>query len=514
VVRHILLGRGASWEQLAAPTISRDFMRFYSSTLLTAASLAAFLVLPGTKPPGPNAVATATVDTALARMGGADALRRIERSRFETVTLWHRQTFENRPFADVVGSYELGSDLRDYTLKAWRNTRRFVGPAGMQEITDIARDTVSIRNMPRAAGAPPTWGPLSIAYVDERDELFAFTPERLLLVASSATDARLLSDSTIDGKAYGRVAATIHRYPATIFTRRSDGFLAMVRYRAAQPNDFGLAPFGDMEVEVWYSRWAKLPLAGTGGIAYPMQWDIKRAGHPYKRITLLGARFNQPTMVDSFAVSDALRSAYFVTASRAMWDLPMDSAKIIDQRFAMFGQAGPSTGAVKLGRQWVLLETSAVPSRVDAEQKWLERADPGTRIGAGIVTTAGATRGGIAWLARHRLPVYVPPGASRGATTVLGNWKQPTSALTVVDRGRWLRIDGDSMWVESVDLPDSPGAMVVYVPSLRWMYSAMAAAPLQLDLLMTRAALRKWNVERIGSVRAIVGPAPARTADR
>ena len=53
-------------------------------------------------------------------------LERIERVRFEMMTLWQRMTFDTRP-SDLIGTYELHSDLRNYSLVAWRNTRRFVG---------------------------------------------------------------------------------------------------------------------------------------------------------------------------------------------------------------------------------------------------------------------------------------------------------------------------------------------------------------------------------------------------
>ena len=82
---------------------------------------------------------------------------------------------------------------------------------------------------------------------------------------------------------------------------------AFVRYVAAQPNDFGLAPYGAMEVELWYGQWRSVALAGTSGVRYPTQWDISRIGRPYKRITILSARFDVASSPDSFAVSDELR---------------------------------------------------------------------------------------------------------------------------------------------------------------------------------------------------------------
>ena len=72
----------------------------------------------------------------------------------------------------------------------------------------------------------------------------------------------------------------------------------------------------------------------------------------------------------------------------------------------------------------------------------------------------------------------------------------------------------DSLWVESIDYPDMPGALIAYVPSLRWVYSSAAALPLNFDLLVARARARGWTVERVGTLRSLTQPFPARTASR
>jgi hypothetical protein len=80
--------------------------------------------------------------------------------------------------------------------------------------------------------------------------------------------------------------------------------------------------------------------------------------------------------------------------------------------------------------------------------------------------------------------------------------------VSAVNRGRWLLADRDSLWVEPIDLPDAPGSLVAYVPSLSWVYSAAASGPLQLDMILARAKAKGWHVTRYGSARAIVTPLP------
>jgi len=444
--------------------------------------------------------AEALLDSAMTRMGGADALRHITRARLEMMTQWQRISFDERPYVDAP-SYERHSELRDYTIPAWRNTRRFVGAGPLREMTDVVSDSVSIRLLPSANG----WSPLSIAYVDERREVFAFSPERVLVLARDGGESRVLSDTSVGGIAHARIAARVDGFPTTLFIRRPDGLLAMARYRASQFNDFGLAPWGEMEVELWYSRWQRT----ASGVSIPTQWDVRRVGRPYKRLTVLSASFDVAASPDSFAISDSLRSAFMATANKPMWDASMDSARVIDDRFAVFGQPGFSMGAVKVGGSWLLLESSSVPSKTAREVAWLSKATSG-RVAGAVLTLPNAGMAGTAWVAEQKLPLYVAPGARMSSNVVLRNWRQAPAAATIVTRGRWLRLDGDSLWAEPVDLPDAIGALVLYAPSAKWLYSGPAAGPLQIDALLGLARSRGWVVERIGSARGIVAAVPGR----
>jgi hypothetical protein len=462
-----------------------------------AAGIAAAAAAAAATGTAPDPRAVAVVDTAIARMGGADVLGRIQRVRFELLTQWQRTSFANQPYADQP-SYELHSDVRDYTIPAWRNTRRFQLVGTPRPITDIVRDSVAIRQINGA------WAPLNVAYVDERRELFTFAADRLVLLARAAPDLAMAADTTIGGLPHARVTATVAGFPATLFFRRGDGLLAMARYRAAQPNDFGLVPWGVMDVELWYSRWQRLP----SGAVLPHQWDTRRVGQPYKRITVLAAAFDTVATADSFAVSDSLRRAFFATANRPMHDLPLDSARVVEPRLATFGAFGAPSGAVKLGRQWMLLEPGQAALSVERAAAWLARTDSGATLGGALVTTPTPANGGAEWLAARRVPMHAGPGAMPFLQKILANHGRPASAATAISRGRWIRADGDSLWVEPIDLPDAAGALLVYVPSLRWAYAGMAAGPLQRDFVLARIRERGWAVERLGTLRAIATPLP------
>ncbi|MEO7455240.1 MAG: MBL fold metallo-hydrolase [Gemmatimonadaceae bacterium] len=447
----------------------------------------------------------AVLDTAIARMGGADSLRAIQRARFEMLTQWQRTAFDGRPYADQP-NYEQHSELRDYTIDAWRNSRRFGFAANAPQIADVVRDTVAIRRSPGGPGgvaspgiaAPGQWAPLNIAYVQEKNELFAVAPERLLLGARSARDLRALPDTSIAGAAHARVSATVGGFPMTIFVRRSTGFLTMARFTTNEDADFGLTPWGDMEVEYWYSSWRRYP----NGLVYPAQFDVRRVGTPYKRMSILSATFNPAAMPDSFAVSDSLRSAWYATSRKAMHDVPFDSAKFIgDGHFATFGAPGAPAGAVKVGSKWVMLEGGQAPMSAERASAFL-----GGAPAAAFVTIPSTGSGGAAWLATHGATVHVAPGAAPFVKRVFRGQHAGSAKADVVSSGRWIRIAGDSVRVEPVDLADAPGAMVVYVPSLEYVYSGLAALPHHMDRVRALAKARGWKVTRWGNARSVLVP--------
>jgi hypothetical protein len=329
-------------------------------------------------------------------------------------------------------------------------------------------------------------------------------PERLLLAAREARDLRPLSDTSIAGATHARVAATVEGFPVTLFVSRSTGFPTAVRFRTAEPNDFGLVPYGEMPVEFWYSGWRKQP----SGIVYPYQWDVRRLGQPYKRMTVMGATFNPPATPDSFAVSDSLRGAFLATARRPMHDVPLDSARLVEGRFASFGAPGSPVGAVKIGRQWLLLETGQAPLSVERAVTWLGKVDSASRIGAALVTIPATGNGGTAWLVSRGVSVRSAPGAMPFLEAVLRGHATPPRGLSAVTRAQWMHLDGDSLWVEPIDLPDASGALLAYVPSLEWVYSGLAANAVNLDQILNRARARGWKVSRVGSARGVATPLP------
>jgi hypothetical protein len=463
----------------------------------------------------PPPSAASIVDTAIARMGGASTLQSIKTARYHMALQWLNPTFDARPFRDAPG-YEFDTDYRDYGARIWRNARRFANGGGWLEYLDLVVDTVAARqganlskSIPTPAGVIDGWAPLDIAYIDERRELFALTPDRLLLDLASATNLKARADTVIAGIRHHAVSGTVEGFPMIAYFREADGMLALARYHADESNDYGLAPWGPMDVEVWYSVWHD---DGSGRLYMPFQWDVARFGKPYKRITVLDVAFDSTMAADSVGLPTSVRDAYLKYARKPMADLPLDSARIsADGRIALFNTGGAPRAAVKFGKEWLLIEPGNLPLNAERAAAWLAEHDKGTRVSGAVIGREWPS-GGAAWVARSKLPIYLSPTDAQGLRTTLGNFGVPSTTMHVVDAGTWIRTAAsprDSVWVEPIDVPSTRRAVLIYVPSMKWVYSSGIVGKLDQEFVERLIASRKWSVERIGTLQLPAGAAAA-----
>jgi hypothetical protein len=458
--------------------------------------------------------AAAIVDTAIARMGGFSVLQGIKTVRYAMAIQWLNTSFDARPYSDGP-NYELDTDYRDYSQRIWRNDRRFPNGTSWLEYLDLVVDTVAARRAPGLTKSIPTpagvidgWAPLDIAYIDERRELFALTPDRLVLALKDAKNLSSHGDTMIAGIRHSTVSGTVEGYPMTAYFRQSDGLLALARYHADESNDYGLAPWGPMDVEVWYSGWQR---DNSNRVYMPFQWDVARIGRAYKRISVLDVAFDSTMPPDSLALSASVRDGYLKYARKAMADLPYDSAKLTaDGRMALFRTAGAPRAAVKVGAEWLLLEPGNLPLNAERASSWLAQHDNGARVSGAVIGREWPS-GGAAWVAKSKLPIYAAPSDVQALSASLRNYGAPATAIRNVTSGQWIRSAAtarDSAWVEPIDFPDAPRALLIYVPSMKWVYSSGLSGALEMEIMKQRIAERGWSVERIGSVQSPVGKSP------
>jgi hypothetical protein len=257
-----------------------------------------------------------------------------------------------------------------------------------------------------------------------------------------------------------------------------------------------------MDVEVWYHQWRTFP----PGISIPTQWSVRRAGSPYKRMTVESADFAPDIEDGLFDVSDELRAAYEAEANRPMHDVPVDSGRVVQDRLVELWGFGNARGAVRMGDGWWLLEAGQGPLNFDRGRAWVE-AETGQPVTGVLATLTRTGNGGVAGAAVADVPMVAGRGAEPFVRTMLANRGLGGTPFQIVPaQGMWLVAGADSLWVETMDLPNSRGATLAWYPALGWLYAPAVQTPLDLRLVMLRARKRGWPVELLGTSSALMRP--------
>lgn len=436
--------------------------------------------------------ARALITRAANHLGGLAALGGVRTLRMQYVTHWYRPSFEaNASGIANAGSLELNVDTRDYTRPAWRQYRgNVVAGATAPAITNIVADTVAITQTPRG----PI--PLNATYLAERSELFLMAMERLLPALDSlarAGGALALRDTTVGGTRLHGLRAPIDGREVTLWLD-DNAFIAGVRVRGAQPWDFGLAGYGTMDVDAWLAQWRM-----AGGVAFPGHIRILRVGQPYKELFIQSIDVNPAVAADSFSVSDSMRAVFVATSRKAMFDVPIPAVRLDSNGVAAFGPPQVMQGALRLKDGWLVIGAGA-------DSLVMRRAAEalGPARGAVAVTTASlSVAGGAPAADRLGFDIIVPTGAQALVRAAYRQQASTPKRLKQVNAGAWQMIAGDSVWIEPVQVPDFPGASLIWVPRLSYAYLATGPGAMQTRAGLAQLDKRGFRPTRIGTVRAL-----------
>jgi len=438
----------------------------------------------------------ALVRAAADHLGGLAALSGIRTVRLEYVTHWYRPSFA--PTVSGIanaGSLEFNVDTRDYSRPAWRQLRGGRPTATPAPgITNLVVDSVAIAITPRGEL------PLNATYLAERDEVFLQAPERLLpLLDSLARHGGTLTrrDTVIADVPLIGLGATFGARETTLWLDRS-AFVVGIRVRAAQPLDFGLAAYGVMNVDAWFSQWR-----GANGVMFPGHIRIRRAGEPYKELFVQAIAVNPTVPADSFAVSDSARAGFAASGARAMFDVPIPPARPDTLGIVTFGPPQVMQGAVRLRDGWLFVGAGA-------DSLVMRRAVEATGAVRGAVivpSTTAAAAGGAPAAERLGLDVLVPAGTMGLVRAIYRQQGLPMRRVVGIDEGAWQVIAGDSVWVEPVAVPDVPGATLIWVPRLHWAYLSVGAGVMQTRAALALLERRGFQAAHLGTVRAMSRPA-------
>ena len=348
----------------------------------------------------PDPAAHRLVETAVQRMGGETALRGLATLRLETVGYRNLLEQSERPEGPWIPQIEKTTEIWDTPKGRWAETT--VGAVADEEYT--LRTTVADGSAARQYGE--SWLPAGRGVILEAREWMALSPQQILLSALGAEDLRREADVVFQGVPNHVVSFGAGEQKRRVLLNAQTGFLTAVETTRAYPDDLYWQVWGDVLTRVSYSYWDLRP----GLLFYPMQWDVERAGRPWRALTISKLEPGFAPSAQDFVIPEEQKKAY---ASRnvPLDDQPLGNPKRPAVEIAPGVVFIPGSWGIGLVRQSdgiVILEapiSNGYSARVIEEAK---RRFPNLPIKA-VVTTSDSWPhfGGIREYVARGIPVYL-----------------------------------------------------------------------------------------------------------
>lgn len=349
--------------------------------------------------------AKALVHEGLAQMGGESTVRAMHTVRFKAVG--HRNMLEQseRPEGPFIIEYHQVSESRDFTaVSIRREVELKVATQPKFEIVTIVNGDAAIMSF----GGPA--GPGSPGTVQTAQEDLDLGPERIFLTALEASDLHTEADTVMQSVPHHVIAFTWQHTPVKVFLNANTGLPTAVEWVSAYPYDTFWSVWGDVTTRVYYSFWS----LATGGIHYPLQWDVVRNGMQDRTWTIDELEINPQLPADTFAIPDAQRAAYksYADGARQRMESDQDTRPLAEPvEFApgiLHFRGSWNVTLVKQTDGIVVLEApiaSLYSMRVMAEA---QKRFPGVPIKAVISTSDSWPHfGGVREYVAHGIPVYI-----------------------------------------------------------------------------------------------------------
>lgn len=125
-------------------------------------------------------------------------------------------------------------------------------------------------------------------YLQDNQEQFALSPERVLQTADAASDLRELPDRMLHGVRHHVLAFHWKGAPCTLAISADTGLPWQITYTRPYPYETFLNAWGDVTTEITYNAWSLEPY----GISYPREWTYRRIGLPDRAISIVALHIN------------------------------------------------------------------------------------------------------------------------------------------------------------------------------------------------------------------------------
>ena len=252
-------------------------------------------------------------------LGGEAALRSLAAVELSGISVWHQREQSERPEGPWVATFTDFTDVRNFGADAVRRTQRVRGystPDWVDSkdwtpaLTMLIASGVGLRSANGTlvpSGTPWDLGQLPLG----------LGPERVVLAALDAKDARAEADETLNGYAHHVVAFTYAGARVRLILNVPSLLPKAIEVTQARPYDMYWAPWGDVTQRVTLGVWTLEP----GGIKYPRLWEYATGGQTDGTVTITQVKLNPSVAAADFDVPADVRQR--LAGRRRVADTPL-----------------------------------------------------------------------------------------------------------------------------------------------------------------------------------------------
>jgi len=275
------------------------------------------------QPPGPHDRASTLLHGAAEALGGESALRAVSSIEIGGVSVWRQREQSERPEGPWVLTFYDFTDVRNFGADAIRRTTRTRGYSASDWVKNKDWDpesTLLIVNGVTFRKLKDRWQPSGTPW-DAGTLPVALGPERVVLTALDAADARVEADAMLDGYAHHVIAFTHAEAKVRLFLNVPSLLPKAVEITRARPYDTYWAGWGDVTQRVTFGIWT----LERGGLRVPRLWDFSTAGQSDGTIEITNVALNPAVVAADFAIPGDLQQSAIVNRRRVS-DAPFGSS--------------------------------------------------------------------------------------------------------------------------------------------------------------------------------------------
>ena len=270
-----------------------------------------------TEPPAdPAAAAKHYLDAMTRALGGEEKLKALHSLHIDYLAVINMLAQSERPEGPYLQRFQQISEDADLTNRRYRfglQERWFAQPKWSDNILIADASAMAALSGEQQLQAPQ-------ALFQDFNELWMFRPERLAATALEGKNLKTEDPLEFQGSPHVTVAfTTASGLPARILISKDTTLPSAVEWTTTRPSDSEWYVWGDIHMRLRFGLWQ----LDTGGILYPLEWELQRNGRVHTAWCVTGMTFN-PTLADSQLTLDGTVAKMF----QAFGTFSMDNVEL------------------------------------------------------------------------------------------------------------------------------------------------------------------------------------------